>query len=134
MNTLDAIGPLRSRVLRPGFVPDRTLAALYRAAGCVVLPAAAEGFGLPALEAMASGAAVLAARIPALEEVCGDVAAYFETPADLAGAIVRVLDDADWRAERARRGPERAAGFGWDAAARRLLAAWDGRAPAPPAP
>ena len=122
---LAELGPARSRVVRPGFVPDATLAALYRRAACVVLPAEAEGFGLPALEAMASGAPVLASRIPALEEVCGDAAEYFDGIGALPGALGRLLSDPERRAILATRGPARATVFGWDTAARRLLAGFD---------
>jgi glycosyltransferase involved in cell wall biosynthesis len=123
---LEEAGPSRSRVVRPGFLPDATLAALYRRAACVVLPAEIEGFGLPAVEAMASGAPVLASRIPALEEVCGDAAEYFDGIGALPGALERLLSDADRRAVLAARGPARTATFGWDRAAERLLAAFDG--------
>ena len=75
---LDGLGPLRQRVVHTGFVPDEALAALYRGATCVVLPSIVEGFGLPALEAMACGAPVLAARTPALEEVCAAAVDYFD--------------------------------------------------------
>ncbi|HJU85978.1 MAG TPA: glycosyltransferase family 1 protein [Gemmatimonadota bacterium] len=119
---LEALGPLRSRVIRTGFVPDPTLAALYRRASCLVLPSRVEGFGLPALEAMASGAPVVAARIPSLEEVCGEAAEYFDDQ-DLPGALAGILGDGKRRRELARRGIARSALFGWDEAARRLLAA-----------
>lgn len=121
---LAELGPARSRVVRPGFVPDATLAAFYRRAACVVLPARAEGFGLPALEAMACGAPVVAARIPALEEVCADAAAYFGQPDELPEVLSGILRDPTRRETLARAGRLRAASFSWDEAARRLLAAF----------
>lgn len=117
------VGAVRSRVVRLGFVPDPTLAALYRRAVCVVLPAAAEGFGLPALEAMACGTPVVAARIPALEEVCGDAAVYFEDFERLPAVLTGVLEDPEGLAAMTRKGLARSAAFGWDEAARRLLEA-----------
>ena len=69
-----------------GYVSKEELAALYRPAACVVLPTRYEGFGLPALEAMASGTPVVAAPDPALREVAGDAALYAER-GELADAI-----------------------------------------------
>jgi glycosyltransferase involved in cell wall biosynthesis len=123
---LAELGAVRSRVVRLGFVPDPTLAALYRRAACVVLPAAAEGFGLPALEAMASGTPVVATRIPALEEVCGDAAEYFDDLEGLPSVLTRILGDPERPTALARKGLARSAAFGWDEAARRLLAALSG--------
>ncbi|HET6363162.1 MAG TPA: glycosyltransferase family 1 protein [Gemmatimonadota bacterium] len=122
---LEEAGTARSRVVRPGFLPDATLAAFYRRAACVVLPAEIEGFGLPALESMASGAPVVAARIPALEEVCAEAAEYFGDPVELPGILSRMLQDPARREALARAGPPRAAFYSWDEAARRLLAAFD---------
>lgn len=72
-----------------GYVPDNTLADLYKHAACFVLPSLYEGFGLPALEAMANGCPVLAARAGSIPEVCGDAALYFDpyNPASLARAL-----------------------------------------------
>jgi glycosyltransferase involved in cell wall biosynthesis len=72
-----------------GYVSDGTLADLYRHAACFVLPSLYEGFGLPALEAMANGCPVLAARAGSIPEVCGDAALYFDphNPASLARAL-----------------------------------------------
>jgi glycosyltransferase involved in cell wall biosynthesis len=122
-HAIDALGPVASRVVRSGFLSDHVLAALYRRAACVVQPSLAEGFGLPALEAMASGTPLIASRIPALEEVCGDAAEYFDDTEQLPGVILRMLQDPARRDALARAGLSRAGAFAWDASARRLLAA-----------
>ena len=57
-----------------GFVPDQTLAVLYRLAGVFVFPSLYEGFGLPPLEAMASGTPVITSNVSSLPEVVGDAA------------------------------------------------------------
>jgi glycosyltransferase involved in cell wall biosynthesis len=103
-----------------GYVEQAELARLYRGAACLVLPSRYEGFGLPVLEAMASGTPVVAASDPALREVAGDAAVYAE-PDGLADAIRRAL------AERERlvaAGFDRARLFSWDETARRTLAVY----------
>jgi glycosyltransferase involved in cell wall biosynthesis len=122
---LAGIGRTADRVVRTGFVSDAALAALYRQAECLVLPSKMEGFGLPAVEAMASGTPVLAARNPALEEVCGNAAEYIDEMSQLPGLLRRVLMDADRRRVLRRAGIERTSRFGWDESARRLLHALD---------
>ena len=111
--------------MQTGYIPDAVLAALYRRAECVVLPSKMEGFGLPALEAMASGAPLIVARNRALEEVCGDAAVYVDDMDQLSGTLTRLLGDGPRRADLRRAGIERAAHFGWDEAARRLLTSFD---------
>jgi alpha-1,3-rhamnosyl/mannosyltransferase len=86
---------LAGRVLLPGYVEDETLACLYGGASAVVVPSLAEGFGLPAVEAAACGAAVVLSDIPAHRETL-DGAAEFVSPedvSDIARGIARVLDD-----------------------------------------
>ena len=98
-----------------GRVSDDELVELYRSASCLVFPSLYEGFGLPALEAMACGCPVAVARATSLPEVCGDAAEYFDplSPEDMAAAIVRALGGG-----RVELGLARAAGFSWDACAR----------------
>jgi glycosyltransferase involved in cell wall biosynthesis len=119
---LNSLGERRRRVVHTGFVPDATLAALYRGAACIVLPSIVEGFGLPALEAMACGAPVLAARTDALQEVCADAVQYFDDVERLDESLARLLSDEPRRAQLRAAGPQRARGFSWDEAARRWLA------------
>ena len=72
-----------------GFVPDDELVHLYRRAYALILPSLLEGFGLPAVEAMACGTPVLSSRAGSLPEVVGEAGVYFD-PTDvgsIAGAI-----------------------------------------------
>lgn len=112
--------------IRPlGRVDDATLAALYRGATCLLFPSRYEGFGLPAIEAMACGCPVIAASIPALREVCGD-AALFAAPDDPKGfatAAARLLDEPSLARHLRDAGQARAARFTWQAAAENLLGA-----------
>jgi glycosyltransferase involved in cell wall biosynthesis len=100
-----------------GLVPDRALRALLAEARLLVCPALYEGFGLPALEAMAGGVPVAASNTGALPEVLGEAAVYFDPvdEEDIAAAIERVWHDPSLRADLAQRGRVRARQFSWDA-------------------
>jgi glycosyltransferase involved in cell wall biosynthesis len=106
-----------------GYVPDEDLVALYNAADLFVYPSIFEGFGLPALEAMACGTPVITSNTSALPETVGD-AALMVDPLDveaLAGVIATVLRDEDLRTRLRAQGIERAAAFSWEATARIIL-------------
>jgi glycosyltransferase involved in cell wall biosynthesis len=120
-----ALGSFGKRIVRTGFVSDAALAALYREAECAVLPSTMEGFGLPAVEAMASGTPLIAARNEALEELCGSAAEYVDAIAELPRVLQRLLADPQRRGELRTAGLHRSRLFGWDEAARRLIAALD---------
>ncbi len=114
---------LDRRVRIVGVVPQEDLPGLYAGALALVYPTLAEGFGLPALEAMASGAPVVASAIPVWRETCGDAAILVDPrdPAAIARALLR-LAGSDSERERLRRlGRERAAAFPWTAAAEKTL-------------
>ncbi len=106
-----------------GYVSDAELRALYENAACFVFPSFYEGFGLPALEAMACGCPVVASRAASLPEICGEAAVYCNPrdPADIARAINSVLDDPVLQADLRRRGLQRAAQFTWNNTARSVL-------------
>ena len=111
---------LEDRVELAGYVPHEGLASLYRGAACLVFPSRYEGFGLPVLEAMASGTPVVAANAGAVPEVAGD-AAVLVSPGDpeaLADGIRQALGD---RERLAAAGLERARRFTWSETARRTL-------------
>jgi alpha-1,3-rhamnosyl/mannosyltransferase len=99
-----------------GFVPDRTLAALYRMASVFAFPSLYEGFGLPPLEAMASGTPVVTSRISSLPEVVGDAAVLVDPYSvdDIAGGITSLLVDPALRARLVERGRERVRQFSWE--------------------
>jgi glycosyltransferase involved in cell wall biosynthesis len=114
---------LGSRVELTGHVSREELAALYRGAACFVFPSRYEGFGLPVLEAMASGTPVVASTAGALPEVAGEAAILVEPGnADaLAEAIERALADRERLVEL---GLERARRFSWTETARQTLAVY----------
>jgi glycosyltransferase involved in cell wall biosynthesis len=112
---------LRSRGARvEGYVPTERLAELYRGAACLVQTSSFEGFGLPVVEAMASGTPVVAVHEPALEEVAGDAAVIVEE-SNLAYGIRRALVE---RERLVAAGLERARAFSWRASAERTLAVY----------
>lgn len=106
-----------------GRVSDAELAALYASARCFVFPSTYEGFGIPALEAMGLGCAVVASRIPALQEVCSEAAEFCDPldPADIAAAVERVACDIERRSALQHAGRARAARFSWDKTADQLI-------------
>jgi len=115
------------RVRFLGWVDDRTLDGLYRAATCFVLPSLAEGFGLPVLEAMLRGTPVACSRASAVPEVAGDAALYFD-PLDseaIGDALRGLLADEDLRRRLREAGLARAAEFSWEAAARVTVASYE---------
>lgn len=113
------------RVVRPGYLPFEDLAGFLAGSQVVAYPSLGEGFGLPVLEAMACGAAVLTTRELSLPEVGGDAVAYCGTSVDaIATALRELLDDPERRAGLSERARTRAAGFTWAAAARAHVAAY----------
>lgn len=103
----------RCRVL--GYVSDATLAELYRRCAVFCYPSLGEGFGLPVLEAMTTGAAVITSNVSSLPEVGGDAVEYVDPrdPESIAVALRRLLDSPAARAELGDRARLRAAGFSW---------------------
>src|SRR5262245_15965256 len=105
-----------------GFVPEQTLAALYRLASVFAFPSLYEGFGLPPLEAMACGTPVVTSNMSSIPEVVGDAAVLVDPydVAAIADAIARVLGDAALAQDLVRRGRIRAAGFSWERSVRQV--------------
>ncbi|QGZ60764.1 glycosyltransferase family 4 protein [Paraburkholderia acidisoli] len=106
-----------------GYVSDGELAALYRRAACFVYPSRYEGFGLPPVEALALGCPVIASRLPAVQEACGDAALYTspDNPAELAQLLQQITADAALRARLRERGRARTEELTWRATAARLI-------------
>lgn len=111
----------KGELILTGFVPEEDLLACYRACKLFVFPSWHEGFGLPALEAMHCGRAVIAANTSSLPEVIGREDALFD-PFDtdaIALKIEQVLSDDAFRTELERNGPVQARQFSWDNTATR---------------
>jgi glycosyltransferase involved in cell wall biosynthesis len=117
-----AASPVRERIVRPGYVDDRTLGTLFRGASVLAYPSVYEGFGLPPLQAMACGVPVVATSAGAVPEVVGD-GAWLVDPGDgdaLSGQLVRALDGGVDVAALVDRGRARSAVFSWDRCAEGL--------------
>ncbi len=112
----------RSRIRITGHVPDASLPALYSGARAVVLPSLYEGFGLPALEAMASGTPVVVSNRGALPEIAGDAALIVDPLSSqaIAAGLTATLDPAT-RARRIEAGIRHAARFRWTTAGQQTL-------------
>jgi len=110
-----------------GYVSDGTLRILYRLASLFVFPSLYEGFGLPPLEAMASGTPVVTSNQSSLPEVTGDAAVLVD-PYDVSSIVDgmrRVLTDPVLAANLRRRGPERAREFSWPRSVQKIRAVYE---------
>jgi glycosyltransferase involved in cell wall biosynthesis len=115
---------IRDRVTLTGWISRAQLFDLYDRAWACVYPSTFEGFGMPALEAMAAGAPLLCSDIPPLREVAGDTALYFDPLNEdaLAHGLERIVSDETLRAKLTAAGRERARSFTWERTARETLA------------
>jgi glycosyltransferase involved in cell wall biosynthesis len=122
--TIDALLRLGERAILLGHISDAALAELYRRCSVFCYPSLGEGFGLPVLEAMAAGAAVLTAANSSLPEVGGDAVEYADASdvASIAAGLERLLDSPARRDELGALALERAREFSWARFAERTLA------------
>lgn len=110
-------------IVRVGHVTDAELRGLFEAALCLVYPSLYEGFGVPPLEAMLCGCPVVASDIPAVREVCGDAATYFDAASAtaLAERLIAVERDPAIRSSLVDRGQRCAAAWTWAAVSSRVV-------------
>ncbi|MFM5482314.1 glycosyltransferase [Aeromonas veronii] len=120
-------GLAEGELVLTGYVPEDDLLALYNLCHLFVFPSKHEGFGLPALEAMRCGAAVIGANTSSLPEVIGWEEALFDPYSDaaIAAAMQRALDDELFRKALMQSGLDNALRFSWDDSARRALTAME---------
>jgi glycosyltransferase involved in cell wall biosynthesis len=118
---------LGDRVVFTGYIEDEHLAYLYNAASALVFPSLEEGFGLPAIEAMACGTPVAASNKGSLPEVLGKAGQFFEPTSAraISDVLSQILGDDHMRSEMRATGLTRAREFMWDKAANEAIAIFD---------
>lgn len=123
--TISRLG-LDGHVRRLGYVPDDLVPELYRGASAFVFPSLWEGFGIPLLEAMASGTPVITSAVTSLPEIAGDAALVIDphSSSGIASALLLLEKDATLRSRLIENGLKRVQRFSWDNCAAATLAAY----------
>jgi glycosyltransferase involved in cell wall biosynthesis len=113
---------VKDRIDFVGIVPEDKLPSLYRSAVALIFPSLYEGFGLPILEAMASGVPVITSNLTAMPEVAADAALLVDpTSVDqIAAAMAQIVTDKSLRQQLREKGLARAAQFSWAGTAARV--------------
>ncbi len=111
-----------------GYASDKELSSLYKKAKALIIPSFIEGFGLPALEAMANRCLVLASNTPTLKEVCGESAIYFDPKRedDLSEKLLSVSKDPNQFKNYIDKGIKRSKEFSWEKTAEETLKIYEG--------
>jgi glycosyltransferase involved in cell wall biosynthesis len=109
-------------IIRPGYVPDEDMPALYSGATALLWPTIYEGFGMPPLEAMTCGIPVLTSNTTSLPEVVGDSALMVDpfSVEDIRDGIHRLATDKGFRSQLSKRGLARSKRFSWEKSAKNL--------------
>lgn len=111
------------KIIFTGYLSDEDLKSLYKSSLCFVYPSLYEGFGIPPLEAMASGCATIVANTSSMPEVCGDASLYVD-PYDsrsISLAIHKIINDEHLRSSLIERGYENVKKFNWESTAAKAL-------------
>lgn len=121
-----ANSPAHARIHTTGYISDKQIALWYARAGIFAFPSLDEGFGMPALEAMAAGVPVIAGNRSSLPEICGDAAMLIDPESDeeLAHALRFLASDDDLRVKMSAAGKAHAAKFRWEDAVEKTLAVY----------
>lgn len=125
---VDRVNAAAARIVFSGFVSDRAVSDLFDRADAFVFPSFKEGFGLPILEAFHHGTPLIAAAAPAIPEVAGDAALYFDPHSveSMAAALVQFYSEPELAARLTERGNRRLSLFSWTKAALQTVAVYRG--------
>jgi glycosyltransferase involved in cell wall biosynthesis len=117
---------LAEEIIFTGFVPDEELPYLYQAATAYAFPSLSEGFGLPPLEAMASGIPVISSNVSCMPEILGEAALYFNPydPSDIAKAIKKIMSNSKLREKMIKKGFQQVKKYSWEKMARETLSVY----------
>lgn len=113
--------PASSSITLAGYVTDQALLEYYQRSLCLVYPSIYEGFGLPPLEAMASGCPVIVPRHSSLPEVTGEAGIFFDSEQEISVNIFKLLSEPNWREGIIAKGFAQAKKFNWDKAAAEIV-------------
>ncbi len=118
---------IEKRLITTGFVSNEDLTVLYNQAEMLIFPSLSEGFGLPGLEAMASGCPVVCSNIPVFKEVYGDAAFYFDPkdPKDIAEKINQLTENRNQREALVKKGFEQVKKYSWRKMAQETLKVYE---------
>lgn len=116
---------LKNRVIFTGYLPDDDIPGVFKGAIAYVLPSLYEGFGIPPIEAMATGVPVIVSKVSSLPEICGPAATYIQNPYEI-GSIEQALQEAlsrtpPQRAKLIKMGLEWVKRYNWETAAKKTL-------------
>ncbi|MCR4288340.1 MAG: glycosyltransferase family 4 protein [Deltaproteobacteria bacterium] len=127
MNEIKSLG-FENEIIYLGYLPYPDLPLLYNSATLLVFPSLFEGFGMPVVEAMATGLPVVCSNTTSLPEVGGDAAVYFDpqSPADIADKVFKAYNDAELRERLVKKGFEHARRFTWENTAKETLKVYEG--------
>ncbi len=122
-HSLLEVHPYRKDIILPGYIPESDLPVLYAMAAAFIYPSLYEGFGLPVLEAMACGAAVITSNVSSLPEVGGDAVLYVNpnSVADLAEKMETICNNQDLRDSLKEKSINQAAKFSWEKFSREFV-------------
>lgn len=120
-DTLEKAKSLRDRIEFTGYVPNEDVPGLMKGAIAYVLPSLYEGFGIPAIEAMACGTPVLVSKVSSLPEICGEAATYIDDPSDIDSIKQGLKEVLEKGSEKVNLGLEWVKRYNWEETAKKTL-------------
>jgi glycosyltransferase involved in cell wall biosynthesis len=116
-----------AKFITPGYISDEDLPTLYSLSEVFVFPSLSEGFGMPIIEAMACGTAVITSKISCMPEISGDAALLVDplSPPSIADALLTILDSPEMRIEKIQDGLLNSKRFSWSNTAEQVLRVYE---------